>query len=109
MALIRTSRPDQARPTHIRYLVLATLFLVSTFSYGDRVALSITGISFAKDLHLSSLQLGYLFSGFSWAYVVAQLPSGWMLDRFGTKRVYGTETSFTQIVKLNMGIAFNSK
>jgi ACS family glucarate transporter-like MFS transporter len=77
------------RPTRSRYLILATLFAVSTFSYGDRVCLSITGISFAKDLHLSPLQLGYLFSGFSWAYVVAQLPAGWLLDRFGTKQVYG--------------------
>ena len=105
MALIRTSRPDQTKPTHVRYVVLATLFLVSTFSYGDRVALSITGISFAKDLHLSPLQLGYLFSGFSWAYVVAQLPSGWMLDRFGTKRVYGISIFLWSILAAAAGFA----
>src|SRR5665213_3423006 len=79
----------QTAPSHVRYLVLATLFIVSTFSYGDRVCLSITGISFSRDLHLNPLQLGYLFSGFSWAYVIAQLPAGWLLDRFGTRRVYG--------------------
>jgi len=82
-------KPVQTAPSHVRYQILAILFVVSTFSYGDRVCLSITGISFAKDLHLSPLQLGYLFSGFSWAYVVAQLPAGWLLDRFGTRRVYG--------------------
>jgi ACS family glucarate transporter-like MFS transporter len=79
----------QPATSRVRYLTLATLFALSTFSYGDRVCLSITGISFAKDLHLSPLQLGYLFSGFSWAYVVAQLPAGWLLDRFGTRRIYG--------------------
>ena len=79
----------RAKETHVRFLIVATLFMVSAFSYGDRVVLSITGITFAKDLHLDALHLGYLFSGFSWAYVVAQVPSGWLLDRFGTKRVYG--------------------
>src|ERR1700677_2269822 len=76
--------------SHVRFLIVGTLFLVSAFSYGDRVVLAIAGISFAKDLHLTPVQIGYLFSGFSWAYVLAQLPSGWLLDRFGTKQVYGT-------------------
>ncbi len=84
-----TSQLNPQRSTHIRYAVVATLFLVSAFSYGDRVALSIAGISFAHDLHLTPIKLGYLLSGFSWAYAAAQLPSGWLLDRFGTKYVYG--------------------
>jgi MFS transporter, ACS family, glucarate transporter len=78
-----------AKSTHVRYLILAMLFIVSTFSYGDRVVLSIAGISFTKDLHLDPLHMGYLFSGFSWAYVAAQLPSGGLLDRYGAKQVYG--------------------
>ncbi|MCU1322481.1 MAG: D-galactonate transporter [Acidobacteriaceae bacterium] len=98
-------KSGQTAPTHVRYLVLATLFLVSTFSYGDRVGLSITGISFAKDLHLTPLQLGYLFSGFSWAYVVAQLPAGWMLDRFGTKRVYGVSIMLWSVLAAAAGFA----
>jgi ACS family glucarate transporter-like MFS transporter len=65
------------------------LFIASCFSYGDRVMLSIAGIAFSKDLHLDAVRLGYLFSGFSWAYVVGQLPAGGLLDRFGSKRVYG--------------------
>jgi ACS family glucarate transporter-like MFS transporter len=43
----------------------------------------------SSDLHLDPLKMGYLFSGFSWAYVLGQLPSGGLLDRFGAKRVYG--------------------
>jgi ACS family glucarate transporter-like MFS transporter len=34
--------------------------------------------------------MGYLFSAFSWAYVLGQLPAGALLDRFGSKNVYGT-------------------
>lgn len=65
------------------------LFAASAFSYGDRVVLSIAGVAMARDLHMDALRLGYLFSGFSWAYVAGQLPAGGLLDAFGSKRVYG--------------------
>jgi ACS family glucarate transporter-like MFS transporter len=75
--------------TRVRYLVIAIIFAVSCFSYGDRVALSLAGTSMQKAIDLTPLRLGELFSGFSWAYVLGQLPSGGLLDRFGSKRVYG--------------------
>jgi ACS family glucarate transporter-like MFS transporter len=78
-----------ARTTRVRYSILAMLFLVTAFSYGDRVVLSIAGVSFSRDLHLDALHVGYIFSAFSWAYVAAQLPAGGLLDRYGAKRVYG--------------------
>jgi len=77
------------KPTHIRYLIVTMLFIASCFSYGDRVALSIAGTAMQKELALDPLKLGWLLSGFSWAYVAGQLPSGGLLDRFGSKRVYG--------------------
>ncbi len=75
--------------THVRYLIVLMLFVASTFSYGDRVLLSIAAPDLSRDLHLDPLRLGYLLSAFSWAYVCAQLPAGGLLDRFGSKRVYG--------------------
>lgn len=78
-----------AKQTHVRYLIVFMLFAASAFSYGDRVVLSIAGTAMAKEIHLDALHLGYLFSGFSWAYVAGQLPAGGLLDSFGSKRVYG--------------------
>src|SRR6201993_4636618 len=75
--------------THVRYLIAVILFVASTFSYGDRVVLSIAAVDVTRELHLDALRLGYLLSGFSWAYVCAQLPAGGLLDRFGSKRIYG--------------------
>jgi MFS transporter, ACS family, glucarate transporter len=75
--------------THVRFLIVVMLFVASTFSYGDRVVLSIAAIDLSRDLHLNAIRLGYLFSGFGWTYAVAQLPAGGLLDRFGSKRVYG--------------------
>jgi ACS family glucarate transporter-like MFS transporter len=50
--------------------------------------LSITGSAISKDLRLTSVALGYLLSAFGWAYAAGQLPGGWLLDRFGSKRIY---------------------
>lgn len=77
------------RKTHVRYLIVAMLFVASSFSYGDRVALSMAGTAMERELALDPVKLGFLLSGFSWAYVAGQLPSGGLLDRFGSKRVYG--------------------
>ncbi|HLY41793.1 MAG TPA: MFS transporter [Terracidiphilus sp.] len=77
------------KTTHVRYLIVLMLFLASTFSYGDRVVLSIAAVDISRNLRLDALHLGYLFSGFGWSYAAAQLPAGSLLDRFGSKRVYG--------------------
>src|SRR5579863_1846215 len=78
-----------AKITHVRYMIVLILFIASTFSYGDRVVLSIAASDITRDLHLDPLRLGYLLSAFGWAYALAQLPAGGLLDRFGSKRVYG--------------------
>jgi ACS family glucarate transporter-like MFS transporter len=40
------------------------------------VVLSIAAVDLSRDLHLDAVRLGYLFSGFGWAYVAGQLPAG---------------------------------
>lgn len=77
------------KTTHVRYFIVAMLFIASSFSYGDRIALSMAGTAMERALALDPVKLGFLLSGFSWAYVAGQLPSGGLLDRFGSKRVYG--------------------
>ncbi|HUB20307.1 MAG TPA: MFS transporter [Acidobacteriaceae bacterium] len=80
---------QSGQTTHVRYLVVLMLFIASTFSYGDRVVLSIAAVALSHDLGLNAIRLGYLFSGFGWAYALAQLPAGGLLDRFGSKNIYG--------------------
>lgn len=77
-----------AQPTRIRYVILLLLFLVTTLNYADRAILSIVGSSMQKELGITPVQMGLLFSAFAWAYVLGQIPGGWLLDRYGTKRVY---------------------
>jgi ACS family glucarate transporter-like MFS transporter len=96
--------PENKR-THIRYLIISILFIVSCFSYGDRVALSIAGTAIAQDISMNALKMGYLFAGFSWAYVLGQLPSGGLLDCFGSKRIYGISIIIFSISILLVGYA----
>ncbi|GAN61452.1 MFS transporter [Acetobacter cibinongensis] len=73
----------------VRYSVLAFLFTITAINYGDRATLGIAGTSISQDLGLTPISMGYIFSAFGWAYVLNQVPGGWLLDRFGSIRVYG--------------------
>jgi len=77
----------QAR-SRTRWLILAMLFAVTTINYADRATISIAGPEIKRELGLSAVQMGYVFSAFAWSYVLAQLPGGWLLDRFGSKITY---------------------
>ncbi|WP_414441019.1 MFS transporter [Burkholderia sp. 22PA0106] len=89
MEATRTANPaTTAKRTAVRYWILLMIFVVTTLNYADRATLSITGTAIRKEFGIDAVQMGYIFSSFSWAYVLAQLPSGWLLDRFGARRVY---------------------
>ncbi|MBD8621132.1 ACS family glucarate transporter-like MFS transporter [Sphingomonas sp. PP-CE-3G-477] len=76
------------RPTAVRYRVIALIFLITSINYADRATFSIAGSAASTELGLSSVQTGFILSAFAWAYVLAQIPGGLLLDKFGTKRVY---------------------
>lgn len=86
-----------------RYATLAMLVIASAVALADRANLSIAGSAMSAELGITPVQLGYLFSAFSWAYVIAQLPAGWMLDRFGAIRVYGVALFAWSAVTLAQG------
>ena len=79
----------EARQTRVRYSIITILFIVSCFSFADRSALSQALSSMPKEMNLTAARLSYLLFAFGWAYALGQLPSGGLLDRFGSKRVYG--------------------
>ena len=79
---------DAARRTRVRLLIVVMLFAATTINYADRATISIAGPDMAKELGLTPVQMGYVFSAFAWSYVLAQIPGGWLLDRFSIKWVY---------------------
>ena len=95
----------EEKETHVRYLIITMLFVASCFSYGDRAALAVAGVAMQKALALNPVKMGLLLSGFGWAYVAGQLPSGGLLDRFGSKRVYGISIVAWSICAFLIGLA----
>jgi ACS family glucarate transporter-like MFS transporter len=84
----RDSSGAAERKTFIRWLIVVILFVVTAVNYADRATISLAGPVISKDLGLNAAQMGFIFSAFGWSYVLAQLPGGWLLDRFGSKAVY---------------------
>ncbi len=96
--------PDtMARVGHFRYYILGLIFFVTVLNYADRATLSIAGTFVAKDLGLTAASLGIVFSAFGWAYAIGQIPGGWLLDRFGAKRVYGASIALWSLFTISQG------
>ena len=79
---------EVTKKSNFRWAIVSLLFFATAINYADRTVLSIAGPALAKSLDLNSVSLGYIFSAFGWSYVLAQLPGGWLLDRFGSRKIY---------------------
>ena len=73
------------RASRARYGVLALALIITAISYLDRVCISMTAPFIQTDLHLSDLQMGLVFSVFTFAYALFEIPGGWLADRFGPR------------------------
>jgi MFS transporter, ACS family, glucarate transporter len=93
----------EAKRSRVRIFIVLMLFLVTTVNYADRATLSIAGSALSKELHLDPIALGYVFSAFGWSYVAAQVPGGWLLDRFGSKWVYACSILFWSVFTFMQG------
>jgi MFS transporter, ACS family, glucarate transporter len=68
-----------------KYFVLASLFVLSLITYIDRTCISLAKVPIAADLTLSDQAMGAVFSAFALGYALAQMPGGWMADKFGPR------------------------
>ena len=99
----RATPASNAKAGHFRFYILGLIFLVTVVNFADRATLSIAGTFVAKDLRLSSADLGIVFSAFGWAYAIGQIPGGWLLDRFGAKAVYGSSIVLWSLFTFSQG------
>jgi ACS family glucarate transporter-like MFS transporter len=94
---------SEARRSRVRLFIVTMLFLVTTVNYADRATLSIAGPALSKELGLDPIAMGYIFSAFGWSYVVAQVPGGWLLDRYGSRWVYAFSIMIWSLFTLLQG------
>lgn len=99
------TRLSLARPTRARFGILALLGVGTMINYLDRTVLGIAAPSLVRDLGLTPVTLGLVFSAFAWTYAAAQIPGGVFLDRFGSRLTYFLSITFWSLFTLLQGFA----
>jgi MFS transporter, ACS family, glucarate transporter len=70
-----------------RRTLLWFAFTLAIVTYLDRICISAAAPFIMRDLNLSMLQMSFVFGAFTLAYSIFEVPSGWMGDVFGARRV----------------------
>jgi MFS transporter, ACS family, glucarate transporter len=84
---LNVSGTNDPGSTRVRWLLIFWLFVLSCVAFLDRVNMSIAGSSIAASYHLTSVQLGWVFSAFLWGYGLFQTIAGSLAVRWGPRRV----------------------
>ncbi|HET6962627.1 MAG TPA: MFS transporter, partial [Terriglobia bacterium] len=93
--------------SHVRYKVLFFGVCLAAITYLDRVCISITAPDIMRELSLSPLQMSFVFSAFTIAYGLFEIPTGWWGDRVGTRRVLTRIVSWWSFFTMATAAAFN--
>ena len=89
----RSADADATRPSarivSIQRWSIVLLVGGGALNYVDRATLSVANKLIQEDLGIPVVRMGLLLSAFLWAYAIAQLPVGGLIDRYGPRRLLG--------------------
>ncbi len=77
----------QPATSRVRFRVLGFCVALASITYMDRIAIANLAKFITRDLSLTDTQMSYVFSAFTLAYGLFEIPTGWWGDRVGTRRV----------------------
>jgi ACS family glucarate transporter-like MFS transporter len=93
--------------TRVRYRVLGFTVALAAITYLDRVCIAQTAPGMMSDLGLSKTQMGFVFSAFTLAYAVFEIPTGAWGDKIGTRRVLTRIVVWWSTFTIATAAAFN--
>jgi ACS family D-galactonate transporter-like MFS transporter len=102
--------PNQLVGTRFRkWSILSVLSLGMVIAYIDRANLSVAlaTTEFRTAFDLTDSARGLLNSVFFWSYALLQIPAGWLVDRYGVRRVYAIGFFFWTLVSAMTGFVNN--
>jgi MFS transporter, ACS family, D-galactonate transporter len=88
-----------------RWSLMVMLVAAMLFCYAQRNALVVAATSMSKELGFDPAKTGVHLSSFFWAYAFLQMPTGWLVDRFGVRRTYAIGLIFWSIMSALTGLA----
>lgn len=81
------SAPEKTTGMKKRIWIYVFLFTLTLINYIDRISLSVASTALKEEFGISPVAMGYLLSSFVWLYFVALIPMGYLVGRYGPKRV----------------------
>ncbi|SNR31395.1 MFS transporter, ACS family, D-galactonate transporter [Lutibacter agarilyticus] len=90
--------------TKKRFKILSMLFITVVINYLDRSNISVAAFAISDDLKLNSIQMGFIFSAFSWTYAGLQIPGGMIVDKVKARVIYTFMLVFWSISTLVQGL-----
>ncbi len=84
---------------------VAGLFVLSLITYIDRAAISSAKDAISAGLQLSDARMGAVFSAFALGYALAQIPSGWVADRYGPRLMLAVVVTLWSLLTAATGLA----
>lgn len=73
--------------TNVRWKLFVLLLVLVTVNYVDRGSISVALPVIQKEFGLSPELTGLLLSAFFWTYALMQVPVGWLIDRYGPRKI----------------------
>lgn len=93
--------------SHVRFHIVGATTLAAVMLYLDRICIAeIAKLDqFKQDVSLTETQIGAVLSAFFFAYALAQVPAGWLSDRFGARRMLPTYIAVWSVCTILTGFA----
>ena len=82
-----SARPAQ-RPAYWGILILLSIGVLIAYADRSSISAAIANPDFVRHFGMSDVQRGWIGSAFFWSYALAQIPMGWIVDRYGVKTPY---------------------
>ena len=105
MASLRQSALKRALAPRRRYAALTLLCMVLALASAERSALSVASPALVAEPGFDTTVMGWLMAAFGWSYVLAHLPVGMVVNRFGVRRVTTLGLAGGALVSLGMAAA----
>jgi MFS transporter, ACS family, glucarate transporter len=93
--------------TRARYTLLYFACVLSVITFIDRVCIAASAPAIRSELGLTTVQMGWIFSAFTFAYAAFEIPSGWLGDLIGPRNTLMRIVLWWSAFTTASGLAWN--
>lgn len=102
-----TARAAAGRATRVRYRVVAFTVALAAVTYLDRVCIATLAPEIMRELGLDRVRMSYVFSAFTLAYALFEIPTAWWGEKIGTRKVLTRIVGWWSAFTMATAAAFN--